>query len=183
MPFVNRLDDTSKVPHALAAFNSGTERPLLELHEALMRGDSPFTPGQRELIAALVSAINACDYCTGAHRAVAAAFGIPTATIDQLLEGIETADVEASLKPVLQYARKLTLTPTQLTQSDADAVLDAGWSERALYDAVQVTALFNLMNRFVEGLGLNAGSDDFTMEGRMLHDQGYRGIIEHFGLR
>ena len=36
----------------------------------------------------------------------------------------------------------------------ADAVLAAGWSEEALYDAVIVCAAFNMMNRIVEGCGV-----------------------------
>lgn len=30
-----------------------------------------------------------------------------------------------------------------------------GWSERALYDAVQICALFNFMNRIIEGTGVS----------------------------
>jgi hypothetical protein len=40
-------------------------------------------------------------------------------------------------------------------QRDAQAVYDAGWSESALYEAVQVCALFNMMNRIIEGTGIN----------------------------
>ncbi len=41
-----------------------------------------------------------------------------------------------------------------LTEADAQAVYDAGWSEAALYDAIQTCALYNLMNRIVEGTGV-----------------------------
>ncbi len=44
--------------------------------------------------------------------------------------------------------------PTGVIQADADAVFAAGWDESALYHAVFVIALFNLMNRLVEGLGI-----------------------------
>ena len=30
-----------------------------------------------------------------------------------------------------------TQRPTRMTRADADAVYDAGWSEQALYDAIQ----------------------------------------------
>ena len=40
-----------------------TCKPLGELTEVAMRGPSPFTQGQRELIAAYVSGLNACTYC------------------------------------------------------------------------------------------------------------------------
>src|SRR5439155_8589721 len=38
-------------------------RPLLEYHEVLLRGESPFSAAERELIAAYVSGLNSCNYC------------------------------------------------------------------------------------------------------------------------
>ena len=46
-----------------------------------------------------------------------------------------------------------------MSQEDADQVYAAGWDERALHDAIEVCALFNFMNRFVEGHGLIAKPD------------------------
>jgi hypothetical protein len=71
---------------------------------------------------------------------------------------------------VLNYIRKLTLTPTRMTQSDTDAVYAAGFSERALYDAVQICCLYNFMNRFVEGVGLTPVPVQFDMEGRLIKE-------------
>ncbi len=69
--------------------------------------------------------------------------------------------------------RKLTETPARMTEADARAVLDAGFSERALHDAVSVCALFNFMNRLVEGHGLKGHPGLDEEAGRRLHDQGY----------
>ena len=77
----------------------------------------------------------------------------------------------------------MTLTPTRMTPDDADAVYAAGWDERALYDAVQVCCLYNLMNRFVEGLGLTPIPDQFPMEEKMIKDGGYMGMVEAFGIK
>src|SRR5579871_4580691 len=85
-----------------------TCKPLGELTEAAMRGASPFTQGQRELIAAYVSGLNACAYCHTTHVAVAAACGVEPDIIKALLADIETAPIEAKMKPILRYARKLT---------------------------------------------------------------------------
>ena len=54
----------------------------------------------------------------------------------------------------MRYARKLTQQPNGVTQSDADAIFAAGWDETALYHTVAITALFNFMNRLVEGVGI-----------------------------
>jgi AhpD family alkylhydroperoxidase len=53
--------------------------------EAILRGPSPLTPAQRELIGAYVSSLNSCQYCYGGHRAAAELFGIAPETIDGLI--------------------------------------------------------------------------------------------------
>ena len=60
-----------------------------------------------------------------------------------------------------------------MTQADADAVLAAGWNDRALHDAVSVCAWFNFMNRFVEGHGIKGTPDYYLEASRRLHDSGY----------
>jgi uncharacterized peroxidase-related enzyme len=159
-----------------------TQIPLLEFHQALLRGESPFTVQERELMAAFVSGVNACRYCYGAHSSVAKLYGVPERLMTDLLQDVHTAGVDEKLKPVLAYIRKLTLTPTQMTQADADAVLAAGWSEQALYDAVQVCCLYNFMNRFVEGLGLTPIPEQFDMEGQMIKQGGYVSMAKDFGI-
>lgn len=127
---------------------------LLEYHDRLLRDWSPLTVGERELIAAYVSGLNACTYCHGAHTLAAQAFGIEEGVFGELMENLEDASVNEKIKPVLAYVRKLTLTPTRITGEDAKAVYDAGWDERTLFDAISVCALFNFMNRIVEGAGM-----------------------------
>jgi uncharacterized peroxidase-related enzyme len=131
-----------------------TMQPLLEHHDLLLRADSDLPVPDRELIAAYVSGLNSCVFCFEAHRIYARAFGIDPAVIDALLHDIESAPVSDRLKPLLAYVRKLTLSPARMTEADAAAVYAAGWSEEALFDAIQTCALFNFMNRIVEGSGV-----------------------------
>ena len=161
----------------------GTARPLLDYHHALLRGPSPLTVAERELIAAYVSRLNACRYCHGVHTATAQAFGIPEGTLGALLDDVGAAPVAERMKPLLRYVGKLTLTPAKITPGDAEAVLAAGWEEQALHDAVAVCGLFNLMNRVVEGLGITAGEAYFQASARRIADIGYAGLADLLGLR
>jgi hypothetical protein len=62
MPYFTSLKSNAKVPDVMARFPN-TTRPLVEYHEALLRGeDSPFTTAQRETMAAYVSGLNHCGY-------------------------------------------------------------------------------------------------------------------------
>lgn len=127
---------------------------LLEYHDVLLRGPSALTIGERELIAAYVSALNACKYCLGAHTVIAEVHGIPEAELAALIATPEPAQVNARLGPILAYVRKLTEAPSSIRDADAAAVFAAGWTEEALFHAISVCALFNFMNRIVEGCGV-----------------------------
>jgi AhpD family alkylhydroperoxidase len=101
-----------------------------------------------------VSGLNACTYCYGTHVGVAEACGVAPDLIRALLINIETAPLEARMKPILRHARKLTLSPARVTEADAAAVYEVGWGDDALYSTVLVTALFNFYNRLGEGVWL-----------------------------
>lgn len=177
MPFLKSLPDDAVLLQVFKAFPEAI-LPLLEYHEILMRGSSPLSVVQRELIAAYVSGLNACTYCHGVHTGVAEVFGVPQGLLADLLSDFDNADLEEPLRPILAYVRKLTEKPASLTFADAEAVYAAGWDEKALHDAVGVCALFNFMNRYVEGLGITAGPDYFKLSAQRLHDGGYMGLAK-----
>ena len=100
--------------------------------------------------------------------------------LDELLTDIEGASVAPGLKPLLGYLRKLNAAPAEIAQADVDAVLAAGWDERTLIQAAGVCGLFNLINRIVEGLGIEGDPEQARMAGRMLYEKGYAGLSELF---
>jgi uncharacterized protein YciW len=55
---------------------------------------------------------------------------------------------------MLEYAEKLTLTPSAMTEEDVQKLRDAGWTDRDVLDIVHVCAYFNFRVRIVDGLGL-----------------------------
>lgn len=181
MPFVKCLPDDALIVHAFGLVPERA-RHAIPFIENLMRGPSPLTVAERELIGAFVSGINSCSYCYGTHSATAREFGIDENVLTGLLEDIETAPVDDKLKPILSYVKKLTLTPHRMVQADADAILDAGWEEQALVDAVMVCAQFNFFNRFVDGLGLSLTEDRAKGAGKRLHDLGYNSVLAMLGI-
>ena len=153
MKLFRSLPDT---PHLADVYRRFPEhvKPLLDYHDLLLRGESPLTVGERELIAAYVSGLNACGFCYGAHKLYAEIFGFDPDLVEEMVANLETAPVDEKLKPLLRYAAKLKTLPPNLTPGDAEAVYNAGWSERALFDAIEIAALFNYMNRIIEGTGV-----------------------------
>ncbi len=155
-----------------------TSEPLIQFHEVLLRGPSPFTEGERELVAAYVSGLNHCRYCHGVHVATAELLGAPKNSVARAIENIDTAAIDEKMKPVLRYARKLTQQPNGVTQADADAIFAAGWDETALFHTVAVTALFNFMNRLVEGTGIELDASYVKPASERLAKSGYLPLIE-----
>jgi len=153
MPFFPSLP---KHARNVAAWGFSPERYKYwpKLAEGIMRGESPLSLEEREMIAAFVSGLNACGYCFGAHQAVAAEHGADPEILIALVEDLETAPVPKRFKPILKFIKKLTLEPSMLVQSDADAVFAEGWSERSLHDAIAVCCEFSFMNRLMMGHGI-----------------------------
>ncbi|WP_310590333.1 carboxymuconolactone decarboxylase family protein [Dyadobacter sp. NIV53] len=55
----------------LLEYRKDTAAPIRVLTQILLRGESTLTPGERELIATVVSHNNECTFCTSAHTAAA----------------------------------------------------------------------------------------------------------------
>ena len=149
-----------------------TSSAIGALHRQIMRRESAFSEGERELMAALVSALNGCSYCTGIHESAAEAFGIEPGLLAELIEDIDTAGVDDRLKPVLHYVAKLALQPSRMLDKDTQAVFAAGWDEKALFDAVCVCSFYSFMNRYVDGTGLESAPEELRRMGRQIaaHD-------------
>lgn len=129
-------------------------RPLLEYHDAILRSDSELTVAERELIAAYVSSLNDCHYCFSAHRDHAKAWGIPAEVFGEMQIDLDHPGITERMRSVLAFARRLTVDPPGTAMADAQAVYDAGFSEEGLFDIISVTALYNFMNRVLEGAGI-----------------------------
>ena len=148
--------------------------PFYLLNEAIMRGPSSFTAGERELIAAYVSALNGCKYCCSSHTSVAEAFGVREGLVGELVDNFDAADVEDGLRAALAYAGKLTTDHDGLGEDDVAAFMTAGHDEKALYDVVMVTAMFHMANNIIHGFGIPDQSPErLAMATKRLHEVGY----------
>jgi len=152
MPFFKSMPENAGPPLVFTTYPE-IYRLWSEMSQALMNGPSPLTPGERELIFAYAAGVAGCKFVYTAHAAVAYAWGYEEGLLDKLFADFDGAPVEPKLKPLLAFVRKLTLTPGEMTQADADAVFAAGWDEKALHDAIAVTARMCFMQRLTEGHG------------------------------
>lgn len=158
MSFLPSLPTRTNLSDVVKSFPKGWEA-IFDFHDQVLRGRSPLTIAERELIAAYVSTLNQCKFCWNAHRVYAESYGVPPETLDALLANPDAPAVDARMRPVLSYVKKLTLAPKSVESADVEAMLKAGWSEEAVADANKVTALYNFMNRIVTGMGVDPFQD------------------------
>jgi alkylhydroperoxidase family enzyme len=57
-------------------------------------------------------------------------------------------------RELLEYAEKLTKSPSEIEDADADAMREAGWSEDGVYQATALVSFFNFSGRMEAASGL-----------------------------
>lgn len=122
-------------------------------YEELMKGDSGLSKAEREMIAVVVSVANECAYCIAAHSAALRKLTKDPALADAVAADHATAPLEPRVRAMLDYARKLTLHPTEMAEADVERLREAGWTDEDVMDIAEVTGMFNLTNRLASGLG------------------------------
>ncbi len=141
--------------------------PFAQLMAGIMDDEeSALSKPQRETIARHVSKLNNCHYCVGSHEAVLAN-----------LAADEDAIADTKMAPVLAFATKLTQDPGAVTQTDINAMRDAGWSDQAVEDVINIVSLFSYLNRLADGFGIKGSAEVFAQAGGMIAQHGYGPVV------
>ena len=75
--------------------------------------------------------------------------------VDRFAADWREAGLDEPTVVLLEYADKLTRAPASCDEHDVVVLRRAGWSDRAVTDAVQVCSYFNYINRIADGLGVD----------------------------
>jgi uncharacterized peroxidase-related enzyme len=124
----------------------------IKLTHEVMRGPSAWSVGDRELLAAVVSQANACEFCTKAHSATAAGAYHDEAKVAAVLADLETAPIGEPLRATLRMLRRLAREHA-VDADDLCAVLAAGVSRQQIEDALAVCFAFNVTARLADAFG------------------------------
>jgi uncharacterized peroxidase-related enzyme len=54
-----------------------------------------------------------------------------------------------------EFGEKLALRPAEIGATDVEALREAGWSDAAVHDAIQVVSYFSYINRVADGVGVD----------------------------
>jgi uncharacterized peroxidase-related enzyme len=138
---------------SLVMFRPETGKYLYDLAQELLRGESPLSQADRELIAAYVSKRNDCMFCMSSHAAAARClYGEEEALVDEVLADMERAPISDKMKALLRIAGKVQILGKEVTDADIADARDLGATDKELHDTVLIAAAFCMFNRYVDGL-------------------------------
>jgi uncharacterized peroxidase-related enzyme len=180
MPHIS-LDNELPGIVGLLRYRPETGRPLSALAETLLRSPNTLTPGERELIAAYVSRLNDCAFCSGSHSAFAAA-QLPEgmALVNAVCADLDQAEVAPKMRALLHIAGKVQQSGRAVTAADVDAARAAGASDTEIHDTVLIAAAFCMYNRYVDGLATVApdSPEGYAQSAQAIVEYGYLAIVE-----
>jgi len=122
-------------------------------YRALMADPAPLSPEQAEMIAVVVSATNGCGYCV-AHHAPRLALLTGEKYARAVALDYREANLAARDRVLLDAAVALTCEPGERTKADIDRLREYGFDDPTILKAIEVAALYNLINRVVSSLGV-----------------------------
>jgi uncharacterized peroxidase-related enzyme len=129
--------------------------PFGRYADAVLRGPGRWSIGHRELFGTVVSAGNRCGYCTGVHGEIAAnCLGAPV--VDVLVHRADPSDVDPALVAMVEFLRRLSHHPADLTAADVATLRAAGVDDTAIREAAHAAALLEIANRVNTALGVEA---------------------------
>jgi uncharacterized peroxidase-related enzyme len=142
--------------------------------KSILRGPSPWSAGERELIAAMVSRLNACPFCVGVHTGTAT-LGLERTVDLAMLENWRGAGLDPRMAAVFELLEKRAAGPDGLAPDDVDRVRAAGVSDDAISDVFYVAFMFDLINRLANAFGFTTETEEGTRKSAaILHRLGYR---------
>ena len=156
-----------------------TAKPLLELAQTLLRGDSSLSAGERELIAAYVSKRNGCVFCANSHGAAAKhLLGSDFELIEKVWADISDAPISDKLKALLHVAGQVQQGGRAVTDRDVARAREEGATDKEIHDTVLIAAAFCMYNRYVDGLDTTASPElsAYDEMGAVMAEEGYTRI-------
>lgn len=157
----NYIDNILKVhslrPHSLKG-HMGIYKNVLH-HK-----NNTFSKWFLETLGVYVSMLNDCEYCVEHHfSGLCRLLSNGDENSAQIRSALEKGQPELYFKGkelvLINYAKKLTLQPGQMTKQDFEAMKREGLNDGEILEANQVISYFNYANRTVLGLGVTTDGD------------------------
>jgi uncharacterized peroxidase-related enzyme len=156
------------VPNVLRAyaFAPAKLQAFADMYNDLMLAESNLSKLEREMIAVAVSSVNHCYYCLTAHGAAVRQLSGNPALGEQMVMNYRAAEgLTPKQVAMLDFADKLTRSPHAIVEADRQALRDAGFSDRDIWDIAAVASFFNMSNRMAAAVDMRP-NDEYHAQAR-----------------
>ncbi len=154
-------DKLGMIPNVLKAYAFDIDKlnAFTAMYNDLMLADSGLSKLEREMIAVVVSSINRCWYCQVAHGAAVRELSGAPELGEAMVMNWRMADLDARQTAMLAFAEKITKSSAETTEADRQALRDAGFSDRDIWDIANVVGFFNMTNRVASATGMQPNAE------------------------
>lgn len=154
-------DKLGMIPNVLKAYAFDIDKlnAFTAMYNDLMLGQSGLSKLEREMIAVVVSSINRCWYCQVAHGAAVRALSGDAKLGEAMVMNYRVADLTPRQRAMLDFAAKLTTASAEIEEPDRQALRDAGFSDRDIFDIAGVAGFFNMTNRVASAIDMHPNDE------------------------
>ena len=168
---LNEVLKLARTPHGTVdnvmrvhSLRPSTMRGHIFLYRSVLHDETNTIPTWfQETISSYVSIINNCKYSLSNHWANACHLINDIKKSEKIklaLDKRSPRDVfEGKELAFLQYAEKLTLSPSEMNENDVINLRRYGASDGEILEANQIICYFNYVNRSINGLGVTTKGD------------------------
>ena len=146
------------------SLSAQTILPADDLYKATLHHKNNVLPKRfAELVGTYVAILAGCVYAKAHHGQNYIALCEDSQRAETILLALSSNEIDGcgSKQEVtaLEYVRKLCLHPSDVTQSDIEALRSSGWNDNELSEIVQVVAMFSYFVRVINGVGITLGDE------------------------
>lgn len=174
MPHINLRNNLPGI-RGLVTYRPEAGQHLYALVRILLSADSSLSQAERELIAAYVSSLNGCAFCTQSHAAASRfAYKEKQSIVDDVISRGNSDQLDLKMNILLEVAGKVQQNGKLVSENLIQAAKALGASDLEIHDTVLIAAVFCMFNRYVDGLQTFAPTDRETyaqMGERMIANQ------------
>ncbi|MBN9108628.1 MAG: peroxidase-related enzyme [Pseudonocardia sp.] len=130
-------------------------RRFLGYYEALFTPSNGVIPMlEREMIAAVVSNINGCTYCTMHHTGGMAGHLGSSERAQRIAHNYREVQLSDRERAICDFSVKVTEAPDRMHDSDFEELRTAGLTDEEIFEVLEVAAFFSFSNRLATPLAI-----------------------------
>lgn len=152
------------IPNVLLSYSHNIEMldAFTKMYNEIMLGESGLSKMEREMIAVAVSSENDCHYCQVAHGAALRALSGKPEMAETVMMNYRAAELSPRERAMLDFALKMTRASAAIEEEDRQALRDAGFSDRDIWDIASVASFFNMSNRMSSAVGMKPNAEYYA---------------------